>query len=57
MKRNLMNILGIILIGIGTLYFSCFFCLSAARESRSEIEAFEKEKDPEREGSTVSGSS
>ena len=55
-----MNILGIILIGIGTFVFlsPVFSAYQQQEKADQEIEAFEKEKkNPEREGSTVSGSS
>ena len=46
MKRNLMNILGIILIGIGTFVFlsPVFFAYQQQEKADQEIEAFEKEK-------------
>ena len=46
MKRNLMNILGIILIGIGTFLFlsPVFSSYQQQEKADQEIEAFEKEK-------------
>ena len=46
MKRNLMNILGIILIGIGTFVFlsPVFSAYKQQKNADQEIEAFEKEK-------------
>ena len=46
MKRNLMNILGIILIGIGTFVFlsPVFSSYKQQKNADQEIEAFEKEK-------------
>lgn len=46
MKRNLMNILGIILIGIGTFVFlsPVFSAYQQQEKADQEIEAFEKEK-------------
>ena len=46
MKRNLMNILGIILIGIGTFVFlsPVFAAYKQQKNADQEIEAFEKEK-------------
>ena len=43
MKRNLMNILGIILIGIGTFVFlsPIFFSYKQQKNADQEIEAFE----------------
>ena len=54
MKRNLMNILGVILIGIGTFVFlsPVFSAYKQQKNADQEIEAFEKakkvpkEKDP-----------
>ena len=46
MKRNLMNILGIILIGIGTFVFlsPVFSSYKQQKNADQEIEAFENEK-------------
>ena len=46
MKRNLMNILGIILIGIGTFVFlsPVFSAYQQQEKADQEIKVFEKEK-------------
>ena len=52
MKRNLLNILGIILIGIGTFVFlsPVFSSYKQQKNADQEIEAFEKAKQKITEG-------